>query len=118
MLASSLGIATGWVASVRFHVEARDFLFSTASNPALGPTQSHVQWLPAVKRPRHEADHDYSPRYSVEFKNGGTVPTLTRMFSYQIPGTDRKLAREQSLRDICMSMRLVVLERRLGWFRG
>jgi hypothetical protein len=47
------------------------FLFTTASRPALGPTQSPIQWVPralslGVKRPRCEADH--SPPSSVESK--------------------------------------------------
>jgi hypothetical protein len=46
------------------------FLFTTASRPALGPTQ--IQWIPGalslgVKRPRREADH--LPPSSAEVKN-------------------------------------------------
>jgi hypothetical protein len=37
---SSVGIVTGWTAGVIFPVEAKIVLFSTASRPALGPTQS------------------------------------------------------------------------------
>jgi hypothetical protein len=38
------------------------FLFTTASRPALGPTQPSIQWVPGalslgVKRPRGEADY-------------------------------------------------------------
>jgi hypothetical protein len=38
------------------------FLFSTASRPALGPTQSRIQWVPGavpqgLKQPELEADH-------------------------------------------------------------
>jgi hypothetical protein len=48
------------------------FLFSTASRPALGPTQPPIQWAqrvisPGVKRQRREADH--SPLTSAEVKN-------------------------------------------------
>jgi len=38
------------------------FLFTTASRPALGPTQPPMQWVQGalslgLKRPGHEADH-------------------------------------------------------------
>jgi hypothetical protein len=47
------------------------FLFTTASQPTLGPTQPPIQWVPGtlslgVKRPRSEADH--SPPSSGEVK--------------------------------------------------
>jgi len=47
------------------------FLFFIASIPALGPTQSPIQWAPGIistviKRPGREADH--SPPSTVEFK--------------------------------------------------
>jgi hypothetical protein len=47
-------------------------LFSTASRPALGPTQLPIQWLqgiysPGVKRPVRETDH--SCPQSTEVKN-------------------------------------------------
>jgi hypothetical protein len=56
----------------------RDILFSTASRPALEPTQS-IQWVPrmhspGVKRQRLEADH--SVPYSAEVKTGGVIPPL------------------------------------------
>jgi hypothetical protein len=43
------------------------FIFTTMSIMVLGPTQTPIQWVLGVKRPRHEADH--SPPCSVEFKN-------------------------------------------------
>jgi hypothetical protein len=48
------------------------FLFTTTSRPALGPTQSPIQWVPGVlslrvKRPGREADQ--SPTSSAEVKN-------------------------------------------------
>jgi hypothetical protein len=48
------------------------FLLTTASRPALGPTQPPVQWVQealslGVKRPGHEADH--IPSSSAEVKN-------------------------------------------------
>jgi hypothetical protein len=49
----------------------RNFLFSTSSRPALGPTQPPIQWVPqalspGVKRRGREADH--SPPISAEVK--------------------------------------------------
>jgi hypothetical protein len=40
---------------------SKNFLFSTSSRPALGPTQTPIQWVPGVlspglKRQRREAD--------------------------------------------------------------
>jgi len=48
------------------------FLFTTASRPALGPTQPPIQWVPGalslgLKLPGREADH--SPPSSAEVKN-------------------------------------------------
>jgi hypothetical protein len=43
-----------------------NFLFSTASRPALGLTQPPTQWVPGVKRPEREADR--SPPFSAEVK--------------------------------------------------
>jgi hypothetical protein len=48
------------------------FLFATAFGPALGPTQSPIQWgpsavTPGVNRPGREDDH--SPPSSAELKN-------------------------------------------------
>jgi hypothetical protein len=49
----------------------KNFLLSMSSTPALGSTQSPIQWVPGafspgVKRPGREADH--SPPTSLEFK--------------------------------------------------
>jgi hypothetical protein len=48
------------------------FLFTTASRPALGPTQPPIRWVPGalslgIKRPGREADH--SPPSSTEVKH-------------------------------------------------
>jgi hypothetical protein len=47
------------------------FLFTTASRPALGPTQHTIQWVPGafslgVKRPGCEADHSLSSNAEVK----------------------------------------------------
>jgi hypothetical protein len=81
---SSVGIATGWTAGVRFPAGA-DFLFSVASLPALGPTQPLIQWVPReistrVKRWGREADH--STPSSAEVKNVGAIPPLPHMSSW------------------------------------
>jgi hypothetical protein len=35
----------------------KNFLFSTSSRPALGPTQPPFQWVPVERRPEREVDH-------------------------------------------------------------
>jgi hypothetical protein len=57
------------------------FLFSTASRPALGPTQLPLRWVPAVKRQGREAH--YSPPTSDEVKNGGVVDPLLHTSSWR-----------------------------------
>jgi hypothetical protein len=57
--------------------------FSTASRPALWPTQPPIQWVPGtlspgVKRQGREADH--SPPSSAEVKNDGATPPLPHVF--------------------------------------
>jgi hypothetical protein len=60
------------------------FLFTTASRPALGPTQPPIQWVPGalslgVKRLGREADH--SPPSSAEVKNAWScTPTPQYVF--------------------------------------
>jgi hypothetical protein len=74
---SSVGIGTrltGWTIGVLRFDSRRElgiFLFTTASIPALGPTQPPIQWVSralylGVKRPVGEADH--SPPSSAEVK--------------------------------------------------
>jgi hypothetical protein len=70
--AQRLGYGLGDCGSrVRFPAGAGNFLFTTASRTALGPTQPPIPWVPAalslgVKRPEREADR--SPPSSAEVK--------------------------------------------------
>jgi hypothetical protein len=74
---STVGIATGYRLDDRGRgwssspSRVKNFLFSTSSRPALGPTQLPIQWVPealspGVKRPGREADH--SPNTSAKVK--------------------------------------------------
>jgi len=52
-------------------VGAGDFIFDTASKPALGPTQPPIQWAPGafslgLKRQGCEADHSSPPSAEVK----------------------------------------------------
>jgi len=68
------GLTTGWTIGVREFDSRRElgiFLFSTASRPALGPTQPPFQWTPAalspgVKQLEREAAHP--PPFSAVIK--------------------------------------------------
>jgi hypothetical protein len=56
-----------------------NFLCSTASRPALGPTQPPIQWVlgapsHGAKQQRREADHSLPP--NAEVTNDGAVPPL------------------------------------------
>jgi hypothetical protein len=62
------------------------YLFTTASIPALVPTQPPIQWLPAalyrgVKRPGREADH--SPPSSAKVKNVWSY-TFTSQYGFKV----------------------------------
>jgi hypothetical protein len=69
----------GWTTGFDFRQGQEIFLLSTASRPALGPTQPPIQSVPGVlspgvKRPGRDADH--SPPSRAEFKKSGATPTL------------------------------------------
>jgi hypothetical protein len=60
-------------------------LLSTASRPALEPTQSPIQWVPgmiSVRETRPGREADQSPSSSVEVKNGGAIPPLLLIISW------------------------------------
>jgi hypothetical protein len=74
---SSVVIATGWSARVRFPV-GKDIFFSTAPTLALGHTQPPIQWVPGallhgVKLPGRDADPSAS---NAVVKNCGAIPPL------------------------------------------
>jgi hypothetical protein len=83
---SSVGIATGlqtrWEQGSILG-RGKIFLFSTASRPAVRPTQSPILWVLGdfylwVKRQEREADH--SPPSRAEVKNGRAIPLYYRVF--------------------------------------
>jgi hypothetical protein len=85
---SSVGIATGYGLDSRGSIPGRvkNFLFSIAVSPALGPTQPPIQWVPGavslgVKLQGREADN--SPPFSAEVKNGGAVPSLSHTSAWR-----------------------------------
>jgi hypothetical protein len=46
-----LNLTTDWTTGVRSRQRQRIFLLSSASRPALGPTQPPIQWVPEVLSP-------------------------------------------------------------------
>jgi hypothetical protein len=75
LLQAGVGIAQWYSAGLRAGFVSRqglgNFLFTTASRPALGHTQPPIQWVSevlslGVKRPGREADH--SPPSNAEVK--------------------------------------------------
>jgi hypothetical protein len=76
---SSVGIATGWAAWVRFPAVKDVSLLHTVhtgsgANPASEYNEYRGAIFPEVKRPGREADHS-SPS-TAEVKNGGLIPPL------------------------------------------
>jgi hypothetical protein len=76
---SSFCIATGWTGSIPRR--GKNFFFSTASRPALRPTQPPIQWVPGAVSLGGEGGH--SPPCSAEVKNGGAVPSFSRTSSWR-----------------------------------
>jgi hypothetical protein len=59
---------------LEIYYSQENFLFSTASKLALGPTKPHVQKLPEAAYPRVKQqgrESDHSPPFSAEFKMDG-----------------------------------------------
>jgi hypothetical protein len=77
---SSVGIATGWTARIRFPVGSKDFslLYSVQNGSGAHPTSYPMSTrgsIPGVKRPGREPDHSTS----AEVKNDGAMPPLPHM---------------------------------------
>jgi hypothetical protein len=69
-----------------FRQRKKIFHFSTATRPALGPTQPPIQWVPevpslGVKQRGREADH--SPISNADVKNRGAIPPFPHKFSWR-----------------------------------
>jgi hypothetical protein len=78
----SVGVATGWTATVRISAGASFIPFSATSQTGSGSTQTPIQWAPGplssgIKRPGREADRS-SPS-SAEVKKDGAIYRLPRM---------------------------------------
>jgi hypothetical protein len=71
----------GWTAGVRFPAGTKDFLFSTASRPALERTKPSIQRVLGVKRPGR--DDNQSLPSSAQVKNGGAMPPLPHTSSWR-----------------------------------
>jgi hypothetical protein len=103
-------LLAGW-SGVRVPTEAENFLFTTLSRPALGPTQPPIQWEQGalflwVKRPCSENDN--SPPFRAEVKNAwsctSTPPIRLRgilyhveKLYYELSATSRRLTKWQGL---------------------
>jgi hypothetical protein len=73
---SSVGIATGWAAGIRFPARERDVspLHTVQTDSEAHPVSYPMGSGGLFPRMGHEADH--SPRSSAEVKNGGVIPPL------------------------------------------
>jgi hypothetical protein len=77
----------GWTTEVRFSAGEGIFLFTTASNPALGPIQPSIQWEPGIKRPEREADHSPPPIADVKnaWRETSTLPYVFMSWYFVMP---------------------------------
>jgi hypothetical protein len=82
---SSVCIAKGRAAGVRFPAGAKDFssVQSVQTDPGVYPAYCLCKWAsgalsPGVNRPGVEADH--SPPISAEIKIGGAIPLIRHVF--------------------------------------
>jgi hypothetical protein len=73
-----LRLDTGLFAGVQFPIRERA---STKLRPALGPTQSPVQWVSGINRSRRDAHH--TTPFSAEIKNGGAILSLPHTSSWR-----------------------------------
>jgi hypothetical protein len=92
---SSVGIATGYGlddrgVAVRVSV-GENFLLSTSSRPALGPTQPPTKWIPGslfpgVKRTGCEADHSLPTSAAVKNTSSWSTSSLQgQLYFYFLP---------------------------------
>jgi hypothetical protein len=95
-------LATGWTAEGRSSNPGgvKNFGFSTASRPALRPTQPPIEWVPGalhpgVKRPGREADN--SPPTSAEVKKTW-IYTSTSPLRLQVYFIESSRLFEESIR--------------------
>jgi hypothetical protein len=80
------------------------FPYFTVSRPNLGPTQPHIQPVPAVispglKKAVHEADNSYPS--NVEVKNGGVMPPFSHVSSW---GSTEQFKHRDIFVFMCLSM--------------
>jgi hypothetical protein len=90
------------------------FLFATTTRPALGPTQTPIQWVlgapsPGVKWIGCETDH--SPPYSVEVKNEWSYTSTPHVFMvwYLISTKDNFIFTSKVISDKCDSIQALIL---------
>jgi hypothetical protein len=83
----SVGVTTGYGLDSWSSIPDRDkSVFSTASRPALGPTQPPIKCVPVIVSPgikQPGRDAEQSPPSSTEVENGGAIPSLPHMSSWR-----------------------------------
>jgi hypothetical protein len=87
-LDKSVGIVTGHGLDGLGSIPNRGkiFLFSTASRPALGPTQPPIQWVPWVlslgaKWPGYKADHSHPSNAEAKNRAATPLPCMSSWYS-------------------------------------
>jgi hypothetical protein len=72
-----------WTARVRFPAGARNFLYSTASRPTLGPTQAPIQCVPVSLSRRYSGRSVKLTSFCSKVKNGGAIPPFPYMSTWR-----------------------------------